>query len=52
MASALEDDMFQSLLNIISHVHLLWELVLLNEPILVMAGSPKTCANMVQALVA
>ncbi|XP_044576339.1 protein DENND6A [Cotesia glomerata] len=52
MVSALEDDMFQSLLNIISHVHLLWELVLLNEPILVMAGSPKTCANMVQALVA
>ncbi|XP_008545383.1 protein DENND6A [Microplitis demolitor] len=52
IASALEEDMFQSLLNIMSHVHLLWELVLLNEPIVVMAGSPKTCSDMVQALVA
>ncbi|KAK0078445.1 hypothetical protein PV325_002477 [Microctonus aethiopoides] len=52
LASAYEADMFQSLANIVSHVHLLWELVLLGEPIVVMAGAPKICADMVQALVA
>ncbi|XP_034948891.1 protein DENND6A [Chelonus insularis] len=52
LPSAYEADMFQSLASIVSHVHLLWELVLLGEPIVVMAGSPKTCAEMVQALVA
>lgn len=52
LASAYEGDMFQSLANIVSHVHILWELVLLSEPIVVMAGSPQTCAEMVQALVA
>ncbi|XP_011307173.1 protein DENND6A [Fopius arisanus] len=52
VASAYESDMFQSLSNVVTHVHLLWELVLLGEPIVVMAGSPTTCAEMVQALVA
>lgn len=52
LTSAYEGDMFTSLSVIISHVHLLWELVLLCEPIVIMAGSPTTCSEMVQALVA
>ena len=44
--------MFRSLANVVSYVHLLWELVLLSEPIVVMAGSPTGCSEMVQALIA
>ncbi|XP_043281251.1 protein DENND6A [Venturia canescens] len=52
LTSPYESDMFQNLGSVVSHVHLLWELVLLSEPIVVMASSPTTCAEMVQALVA
>ncbi|KAG7199940.1 hypothetical protein KM043_014376 [Ampulex compressa] len=52
LTSAHEGDMFRSLASVVSYVHLLWELVLLSEPIVVMAGSPTGCSEMVQALVA
>ncbi|XP_015599764.1 protein DENND6A isoform X2 [Cephus cinctus] len=50
LTSAYESDMFRSLASVVSHVHLLWELVLLSEPIVVMASSPTICSEMVQAL--
>ncbi|CAK9826156.1 Protein DENND6A [Anthophora retusa] len=52
LTSAYEGDMFRSLASVVSYVHLLWELVLLSEPIVVMAGSPTSCSEMVQALIA
>lgn len=52
LTSANEGDMFRSLASVVSYVHLLWELVLLSEPIVVMAGSPTGCSEMVQALIA
>ncbi|XP_077278090.1 protein DENND6A isoform X2 [Temnothorax americanus] len=52
LTSAYEGDMFRNLASVVSYVHLLWELVLLSEPIVVMAGSPTTCSEMVQALIA
>lgn len=52
LTSAYEGDMFRSLASVVSYVHLLWELVLLSEPIVVMASSPTTCSELVQALIA
>lgn len=52
LTSVYEGDMFRSLASVVSYVHLLWELVLLSEPIVVMAGSPTCCSEMVQALIA
>lgn len=52
LTSAYESDMFKTLASVVSHIHLLWELVLLSEPIVVMASSPTTCSEMVQALIA
>lgn len=51
LSSVHEVHIFRCFLPVISHVHLLWELVLTAEPIVVMAGSPATCSEMVQALV-
>ncbi|KAJ9584820.1 hypothetical protein L9F63_020841 [Diploptera punctata] len=51
LSSVHEVNMFRCFAPVISHVHLLWELVLTAEPIVVMAGSPTTCSEMVQALV-
>lgn len=50
LASVQDVDLFQSLGCILSHVHMLWELVLTAEPIVVMATSPTDCSAMVQAL--
>ncbi|XP_033217598.1 protein DENND6A isoform X2 [Belonocnema kinseyi] len=52
LTSVYEDNIFQSLAVVVSHIHLLWELVLLAEPIVVMASSPTMCSRMVQALTA
>lgn len=46
-----EVNLFRCFSTVISHIHLLWELVLIGEPIVVMAASPTTCSEMVQALV-
>lgn len=44
-------NMFESFSNIIYHVHALWELVLIGEPLVVLAPSPELCSRLVQALV-
>ncbi|KAH9508011.1 Protein dennd6a [Bulinus truncatus] len=46
-----EVDIYSSFLSILPHVQLLWELVLIGEPIVVMATSPTITCNTVQALV-
>ncbi|CAH1153560.1 unnamed protein product [Phaedon cochleariae] len=43
-------NLFEILQPVISYVHLLWELVMLSEPIVVMASSPAYCSSMVLAL--
>lgn len=50
LSSVHEIDIFQSLLSVLSHIHLLWELVLTAEPIVVMGSSPTDCSAMVQSL--
>lgn len=50
LGSVQDVDLFRSLGCVLSHVHLLWELVLIAEPIVVMASSPTDCSAMVQAL--
>ncbi|CAG0892421.1 unnamed protein product [Darwinula stevensoni] len=44
-------DSFRLLFPILTQVHLLWELVLTAEPLVVMASTPGTCSEMVQALI-
>ncbi|RZC38555.1 DENND6A, partial [Asbolus verrucosus] len=41
---------FEILQPVLSHIHLLWELVLTSEPLVVMATSPTHCSSMVLAL--
>ncbi|KAH9520916.1 Protein dennd6a [Dermatophagoides farinae] len=45
-------NIYRNLLPIITHVQLLWELVLTNEPIAVMSQTPNVCSEIVQALIA
>ncbi|CAM2711919.1 unnamed protein product [Rotaria socialis] len=42
---------YQSLLCVLNHIQLLWELVLLNEPIAIVGNFPTKCSQTVQALV-
>ncbi|CAG9759957.1 unnamed protein product [Ceutorhynchus assimilis] len=41
---------FEVFKPVLSHIHLLWELVITSEPIIVMASSPANCSKMVLAL--
>lgn len=50
LSSLHEIDMFKSLYSVMTHINLLWELVLTAEPIVVMGASPTDCSSMVQAL--
>lgn len=50
LSSVDEIDIYRSLFSILSHIHMLWELVLTSEPIVVMAPSPTDCSQMVQSL--
>ncbi|XP_018566710.1 protein DENND6A [Anoplophora glabripennis] len=43
-------NMFDILQPVLSHIHLLWELVIVSEPIVIMASSPTYCSSMVLAL--
>ncbi|XP_020600799.1 protein DENND6A-like [Orbicella faveolata] len=45
-----DPDIFRCLQSVLPHIHLLWELALTNEPIVVMAPSPTICSETVQAL--
>uniref|UniRef100_A0A8D8W6C4 Protein DENND6B n=1 Tax=Cacopsylla melanoneura TaxID=428564 RepID=A0A8D8W6C4_9HEMI len=49
--SKFEMDAFQKFSSLLSHVQLLWELVLTCEPIIVMTSSPVICSQMVYFLV-
>lgn len=51
LPSLYEVNTFQVFSTVLYHMHLLWELVLTAEPIVVMASSPAISAQMVQALV-
>lgn len=51
LSSVHEIDIFRSLYTVLSYTHLLWELVLTAEPIVVMATSPCDCSHMVQSLI-
>ncbi|CAF1032898.1 unnamed protein product, partial [Didymodactylos carnosus] len=42
---------YQSLACVLNHIQLLWELVLLNEPIAVLGTFPTNCSQTVQAIV-
>ena len=41
---------YQALASVLTHIQLLWELILLNEPIAILANSPTHCSQTVQAL--
>ncbi|XP_050314478.1 protein DENND6A [Anthonomus grandis grandis] len=43
-------NLFELFKPVLSHIHLLWELVITSEPIVVMASSPTNCSLMVLAL--
>ncbi|XP_065842120.1 protein DENND6B-like [Oscarella lobularis] len=51
LSSVYEVDMYRLLYPVVPYIHLIWELVLLNEPIAIMAPSPDICSEVVQALV-
>ncbi|CAF0788195.1 unnamed protein product [Rotaria sordida] len=42
---------YQSLFSVLTHIQLLWELILLNEPIAIFGSFPTYCSQTVQALV-
>lgn len=44
-------NMYESFSSVIYHIHVLWELVLIGEPLVVLAPSPELCSRLVQALV-
>ncbi|XP_025107449.1 protein DENND6A-like isoform X2 [Pomacea canaliculata] len=46
-----EVDIYSAFHSILPHVQLLWELVLIGEPVVVMAASPSVTCNCVQALI-
>ncbi|XP_018327104.1 protein DENND6B [Agrilus planipennis] len=49
---AAEDlNLFEALQPVLSHIHLLWELVLTSEPLVILASSPIYCSTMVLALI-
>ncbi|XP_062553267.1 protein DENND6A [Armigeres subalbatus] len=50
IASIHEIDIFKSLQFFLPHIHLLWELILTGEPIVVCGASPTDCSHMVQSL--
>lgn len=50
LSSVNEIDIFRSLCSVLPYTHLLWELVLTAEPIVVMSTSPSDCSHMVQTL--
>ncbi|KAK6619936.1 hypothetical protein RUM44_006336 [Polyplax serrata] len=51
LTSVYDVDLFKCFSGLLPHIHLLWELVLVAEPLVVLASQPQTCSDMVQALV-
>lgn len=50
LPSVADTRLFEIMLPVLSHIYLLWELVLTAEPLIVMASSPTDCSAMVVAL--
>jgi Stabilization of polarity axis len=50
LSSIYEIDIFKSLHKVLSHINVLWELVLTGEPIVVLGNTPTECASMVQSI--
>lgn len=50
LSSVNEIDIFRSICTVLPYTHLLWELVLTAEPVVVMSTSPSDCSHMVQTL--
>lgn len=48
--SIADNNLFETVLPVLSHISLLWELVLTAEPLVVMAPSPTNCSALVVAL--
>ncbi|KAK0398722.1 hypothetical protein QR680_002724 [Steinernema hermaphroditum] len=46
-----EYDIYQNLICAINHIQLLWELILLGEPLVVMGPSPAACSQIVHSLI-
>ncbi|XP_065559019.1 protein DENND6A-like [Artemia franciscana] len=51
MIARVEPSLFQPLCSLLPYIHLLWELMLTGEPVVVMASSPDACSRLVVALV-
>ncbi|PAV70402.1 hypothetical protein WR25_06437 [Diploscapter pachys] len=51
LSSIHQMDMYKSLSTVLSHVQLLWELVLIGEPLLVIASTPSRSSAIVQSLI-
>ncbi|KAK2167268.1 hypothetical protein LSH36_30g02036 [Paralvinella palmiformis] len=51
LPSVSEVDVYSAFLPVLPHIQMLWELVLIGEPLVVMANSPTICSGTVQALV-
>ena len=51
MTSVYEPQLFDYLASLVPHLQLIWELVLLAEPIVVMAASPTVSAGVVHAII-
>ncbi|PAV92255.1 hypothetical protein WR25_09022 [Diploscapter pachys] len=51
LSSIHQIDMYKSLSTVLSHVQLLWELVLIGEPLLVIASTPSRSSAIVQSLI-
>jgi len=45
-----ETNFYDSIKSALTHVQLFWELILLNEPLVIMAPTPATCSQIVQSL--
>uniref|UniRef100_A0A7E4W5N5 UDENN domain-containing protein n=1 Tax=Panagrellus redivivus TaxID=6233 RepID=A0A7E4W5N5_PANRE len=45
-----ETNLFESLQSAVSHVQILWELILLNEPLVIMAPTPAVSSDLIQSL--
>lgn len=51
LSAVCDVDVFHCFASLLPHVQLLWELVLIGEPLVVMASQPQTSSDLVQALV-
>ncbi|KAK2710691.1 hypothetical protein QYM36_012013 [Artemia franciscana] len=51
MIARVDPSLFQPLCSLLPYIHLLWELMLTGEPVVVMASSPDACSRLVVALV-